>query len=81
MQQLIEGQVLTTNFWPHAICLLTEMNDHPSSLVFTSVSSLNHIVIIGFIEQNYHYKAVIMQIHPDAGLTTIPYTDQTFLPC
>ena len=52
------------------IIIITEVNDHPSSLV----------LVIGFLDRDYCYKSIATKISQDAGLAQNPYTGRQFLP-
>jgi hypothetical protein len=44
------------------------------------VSISSHPVVVGFLDRNYRYKSVTIQIPHDVGLTSMPYTGQKSSP-
>ena len=65
--------------FPTNLCLQTEVKDHEVSLGLTYGQLVDPPTIYSFLDQNYHYKWLAIQISHDAGLAPIQYTGQKFL--
>ena len=57
----------------------TEVKDHPASLEVMCGQHIKFPTIIYFLDQDYRYQKIAMQVPHDSALAPIPYSGQKFL--